>query len=196
LFPPLNTADFSPYLSQIKAINPPATYNFYAGADAVRFINQYAQFGLKDTVPLTGWTSLVNAQVLNGTGRNALGCITSSTYTSTLDSPENKAFVNAYVAKHKDVPDFYANFGYTGARVLVETVKALGGDLSNKERLVSAIEGVTFTDPRGPVRFDKATHLPVQNVYVLKTIEQAGTLSNNVIHTFSDVRDPGPRAKG
>lgn len=194
LFPPLGTADFSPYLSQIKAINPAATYNYYAGADAVRFVNQYTQFGLKDTIALTGWTSLVNSDVLSGTALNAVGCITSTTYTPTLDTLENKAFVNAYAAKYKQTPDFYANFGYTAARVLVETMKTVDGDLSNKERLVKAIEGVSFNDPRGPFRFDAVTHIPIQNVYVIKTEENAGTLSNNVIDTFRDVRDPGPKA--
>jgi branched-chain amino acid transport system substrate-binding protein len=193
-FPPLGTADFSPYLSRIKAINPPATYNFYAGADAVRFINQYVLLGLKDTIRLTGWTSLVNADALSGTAGNAIGCATSSTYADTLDTPENKMFVDAYVAKNKQVPDFYANFGYTGARILTEAVKAVDGDLSNRERVAKAIEAVSFKDPRGPFRFDAATHIPIQNVYVLRTDEKAGTLSNNVIHTFPDVRDPGPKA--
>jgi len=33
--------DFSPYLVDIKSINPPVTYDFMPGADAVRFIQQY-----------------------------------------------------------------------------------------------------------------------------------------------------------
>ena len=191
LFPPLGTADFSPYLSRIKAINPPATYNFYAGADAVRFINQYTLFGLKDTIRLTGWASLVATDVLASTGGNASGLITSSTYTNTLSNPESKAFVDAFAAKYKEVPDFYADFGYAAARTVVEAVKSVDGDLSNRERLTKAIEAVSFNDPRGPFRFDPATHIPIQNVYVLKTEGKVGALSNNAIHTFQDVRDPG-----
>jgi branched-chain amino acid transport system substrate-binding protein len=191
LYPPLGTADFSPYLSRIKAINPPATYNFYAGADAVRFINQYALFGLKDTIRLTGWASLVATDVLASTGGNAKGLITSSTYTSTLDNPESKAFAAAYSKKYNEVPDFYADFGHAAARVVVDAVKSVDGDLSNRERLTKAIEGVSFNDPRGPFRFDPVTHTPIQNVYVLRTEGEVGALENNAIHTFHDVRDPG-----
>ena len=56
IWPPLGTTDFSPYLTDIKSINPPVTYDFMPGADAVRFIQQYSEFGLKEKMPLTGFT--------------------------------------------------------------------------------------------------------------------------------------------
>src|SRR5271170_8060647 len=37
-WPPLGTTDFSAYLTDIKSINPPVTYDFMPGADAARFI--------------------------------------------------------------------------------------------------------------------------------------------------------------
>lgn len=194
LFPPLGTADYSSYLSQIKQIGPPATYNFYAGADAVRFVNHYTSFGLKDSIALTGWTSLVSADVLAGVGNSAVGCLTSSMYTDTLDTPENKTFVKAYVAKNGQPPNFYSDFGHAAARVLVEALRQVDGNTADKERLIAAVEGVKFNDPRGPFSFDPATHLPIQNVYVLKTSAGAGgVISNDVIKTFAGIRDPGPK---
>ena len=56
IWPPLGTTDFSPYLIDIKSINPPVTYDFMPGADAIRFIQQYSEFGLKEKMPLTGFT--------------------------------------------------------------------------------------------------------------------------------------------
>ena len=56
IWPPLGTQDFSPYLTDIKSINPPVTYDFMPGADAVRFIQQYSEFGLKEKMPLTDFT--------------------------------------------------------------------------------------------------------------------------------------------
>src|SRR5271170_1808061 len=38
IFPPLGTTDFSAYLTDIKSLNPPVTYDFMPGADAARFI--------------------------------------------------------------------------------------------------------------------------------------------------------------
>ena len=48
IYPPLGTTDFSPYLTDIKSINPPVTYNFMPGTDAVRYMQQYDEFGLKE----------------------------------------------------------------------------------------------------------------------------------------------------
>ena len=40
IYPPLGNNDFSPYLADIRNIDPPATFSFYAGTDAVRFVKQ------------------------------------------------------------------------------------------------------------------------------------------------------------
>ena len=58
IWPPLGTTDFSPYLTDIKSINPPVTYDFMPGADAMRFIQQYSEFGMKEKMPLTGFTMI------------------------------------------------------------------------------------------------------------------------------------------
>ena len=63
IWPPLGTTDFSPYLTDIKSINPPVTYDFMPGADAVRFIQQYSEFGLKEKMPLTGFT-IIDSQTV------------------------------------------------------------------------------------------------------------------------------------
>jgi len=51
IWTPLGTTDFSAYLTDIKSINPPVTYDFMPGADGVRFIQQYSEFGLKEKMP-------------------------------------------------------------------------------------------------------------------------------------------------
>ena len=44
IFPPSGTTDFSAYLTDIKSLNPPVTYDFMPGTDAVRFIQQYGEY--------------------------------------------------------------------------------------------------------------------------------------------------------
>ena len=68
IWPPLGTTDFSAYLTDIKSINPPVTYDFMPGADAVRFVQQYSEFGLKEKMPLTGFT-MIDSQI--GPARSA-----------------------------------------------------------------------------------------------------------------------------
>ncbi len=191
IFPPLGTADFSPYLTDIRSINPPATYSFFAGTDAVRFVKQYDEFGLKAKIPITGFSSLFDNDTFPGQGRSALGGLSSNIYTDTLDNPENRKFVAAHRAKHKDYPSLYTEYGYVAARVIADAVKATRGDTQNRERLSQAVAAVQFNAPRGPFRFDPVVHHPIQNVYIRQVAEVDGRIANKVIATVKEMRDPG-----
>ncbi|MSQ71264.1 MAG: ABC transporter substrate-binding protein [Betaproteobacteria bacterium] len=191
IYPPLGTNDFSAYLTDIRSINPPATYSFYGGTDAVRFVKQYDEFGLKGKIPITGFSSLFDNDTLPGQGRSALGGLSPNIYADTLDTPENKKFVAAHRAKHKDYPSLYTDYGYVAARVIADAVKATNGDTQNRERLSQAVAAVQFNAPRGPFRFDPVVHHPIQNVYIRQVAEVDGRITNKVIATIKDVRDPG-----
>src|SRR5207237_2972270 len=137
-YPPLGNADFSPYLADIRAIAPPATYNFYAGTDAVRFVRQYTELGLKQKIPMTGYASLVDADTYDGQGQSALGVITGNIYSDALANPQNQAFVAAYRAKYKTLPNLYSDYGYTTARAIVDALKLTNGD-TNTDKLSAAM---------------------------------------------------------
>src|SRR5215475_2745939 len=100
IWPPLGTTDFSPYLTDIKSINPPVTYNFMPGADAFRFVQQYFEFGLKEKMPLTGFT-MIDSQTTSSLGKAGIGVISALTFVDTLDNPEAKAFTTDFRAKYK-----------------------------------------------------------------------------------------------
>jgi branched-chain amino acid transport system substrate-binding protein len=189
IYPPLNTTDYSPYLTDIRSIAPAATFNFLIGSDAVRYVQQYEQFGLKDKIKLTGF-AVVDADTIPGQGKSALGAITTSIYTDTLNIPENTKFVAAFRAKYNAYPDFYSEYGYTAARVIVETLKATNGASSDKDQFAAAMAAVKFVAPRGPFSFDPATHNVIENVYIREAVEIDGRIANKVIATYPDVRVP------
>jgi branched-chain amino acid transport system substrate-binding protein len=193
IYPPLGTADFSPYLTDIRSISPPATYDFMPGADAVRFMQQYDEMGMKQKIPMTGF-ALVDSLSIKALGRAALDIITSTVYTDTVDNPESKKFVADYRAKYKSYPDLFSDYGFVAARVIADTLNAADGDTSNKDKLAEAMTKVSFDAPRGPFRFDPITHNPIQDVYICKCVElEGGRIGNKVIATYKDVRDPGSK---
>ena len=193
IYPPLGTTDFSPYLTDIRSINPPATYDFMPGADAVRFMQQYDELGMKQKIPMTGF-ALVDSLSIKALGRAALDIITSTVYTDTVDNPESKKFAADYRAKYKSYPDLFSDYGFVAARVIADTLKATDGDTSNKDKLAEAMTKVSFDAPRGPFRFDPVTHNPIQDVYICKCVElEGGRIGNKVIATYKDVRDPGSK---
>jgi branched-chain amino acid transport system substrate-binding protein len=192
IWPPLGTTDFSPYLTDIKSINPPVTYDFMPGADAVRFIQQYSEFGLKEKMPLVGFT-MIDSQMINTLGKSAVGVISALTYVDTIDNPESKKFVADYQAKYKTAPDLFADYGFVAARALAEALKAVDGDASNKDKLAEAMTKVSFKAPRGAFRFDPVTHNPIQDIYICQVIESGGKLTTKTLSTAKDVQDPGKK---
>src|ERR1700734_2809445 len=192
IWPPLNTSDYSPYLTDIKSINPPVTYDFMPGADAVRFIQQYSEFGLKEKMPLTGFT-IIDSQTVSALGKAAVGVISALTYVDTVDNPESKEFAASFKAKYNYSPDLFADYGYVSAKAIGEALKMTGGDASNKDKLAGAMSNVKFNAPRGPFRMDAATHNPIQDIYICQVIDSGSGISTKILSTAKDVQDPGKK---
>jgi branched-chain amino acid transport system substrate-binding protein len=192
IWPPLGTTDFSPYLTDIKSINPPVTYDFMPGADAFRFIQQYSEFGLKEKMPLTGFT-IIDSQTLTTLGKAGVGVISALTYVDTVDNPESKKFAADYQAKYKSSPDLFADYGYVAAKALGEALKMVDGDTSNKDKLAEAMTKVKFDAPRGPFRMDPVTHNPIQDIYIAQIIERDNKITTKILATLKDVQDPGKK---
>jgi branched-chain amino acid transport system substrate-binding protein len=189
VFPPLGNNDFGPYLSKIAESKTPGVFCFFAGSDAVRFVKQFAEYGLKGKVALTGAGFMLEEDVLPPQGESAVGGLSSLNYAYTLDNPENKAFKEAYIKKFKQEPNLYSVYGYDSARALVEAVNQINGKTEEKEKFVKAIEGVKFASPRGPMSFDPVTHHAINNVYVRRVEMVDGKPHNVVIHNFGPITD-------
>ncbi|MCK9988458.1 MAG: branched-chain amino acid transport system substrate-binding protein [Azoarcus sp.] len=195
IYAPLGTTDYSVYLADIKAINPPVVYAFFAGSDALRFVKQFEEQGLKGRIKLASSGFMVESDVLPAQGRAALAILNAQHYADTLDNPENRKFVADYHAKFNEFPSVYAEYGYVAARVLHDALKATGGDTSKVEALSAAVLKTRFNAPRGPVSIDPTTHSVVHNVYLREVAEVDGRITNKVLSTIAqDLRDP-PKAE-
>jgi branched-chain amino acid transport system substrate-binding protein len=181
------TSDYQPFLTSIQSSGARATFCFFSGAEAITFVQQYAQFGLASSIPLYGSGFLTEGNVLPQQGDAALGVQTTLHYSDQLDNPENAAFVETYTAAHGEAPSCFAVQTYDAANVLnraLRTATALDGDA-----LVAALGGVgTIEDsPRGPWTFENQT--PRQNIYLRRVENVGGTLVNAV------VADLGPQSQ-
>jgi branched-chain amino acid transport system substrate-binding protein len=192
-YPKLGETDYAPVLTKIRQSGAKAVYAFFSGTDAVNFVKQYDQFGLKGAMKLTGAGFLTEPDVLPAQGRSALGTITGHFYTPQLDSPVNKKFVSDFKAKFGGkTPDGFACQGHDTAEVIVRALKAVNGNTQDKDKLVAAIEKVEFDSPRGRFRFDPKTHNVIQPfIYVREVKEVAGGLDNVPIDKIANVADPG-----
>ena len=192
-YPKLGETDYAPYLTKIKQSGAKAVFAFFSGTDAVNFVKQYDQFGLKQSIKLTGAGFLTEPDVLPAQGGAAVGVITGHFYTPLLDNPTNHRFVKEFREKFfGKVPDGFACQGYDTAEVIVRAVKAVNGNTQDKDKLVEAIAKVEFESPRGHFRFDPKTHNVIQPfIYIREVREVYGGLNNVPIDKVADVKDPG-----
>jgi len=190
VLPPLNNTDYAPYIAQVQKLNAEASYHFYSGSDAVRFIQQAAQYGLTKT-RITGAGFMVEQDVLPAQGADALGIYSPLHWALTLQNPVNLAFTREYKARFNRDASVFALQGYDAARTIVEALNKTGGDVGNKDRFAEAMAGVRFDSPRGPFELDPNTHNVVQTIYV-RQVRRVGTgIANVVFDNLGRVKDPG-----
>jgi branched-chain amino acid transport system substrate-binding protein len=192
-YPKLGETDYAPYLTKIRQSKAKAVFAFFSGTDAVNFVKQYDQFGLKQTTKLTGAGFLTEPDVLPAQGNSALGIITGHFYSPLLDNPTNKKFVKDFRAQYGGkVPDGFACQGYDTAEVIIRALRAVNGNTQDKDKLVDAIAKVEFDSPRGRFRFDPKTHNVIQPfIYIRKVEETALGLNNVPFDKVANVQDPG-----
>ena len=173
------TTDWQPYLSKVQNSGAKALYVFYAGAEAVNFVKQYNSFGLHDTIQLFGAGFLTEGGVLAAQGQAADGVRTSLHYSSLLDTPENKKFVEAYATAYDGKqPTVYSVQAYDAAAVLDKALKDAGG--TSGEDIAKALDGVgKIASPRGAWSFDK-NHNPDQP-YFLRVVRAVNGGFGNVV---------------
>jgi branched-chain amino acid transport system substrate-binding protein len=188
VFPKLNTMDYAPFLTAIDVKGADAVYGFLAGTDAVRFVQQYEEFGLKKRLPLFGHNVLTDDPYLPSIGEAALGIITGGHYVYTLDTPRNRAFVKAYSGKYGETPSRYNELGYTSANLIGAVTEALKGEIEDIPQVAKELKRVSnqIEVPSGPVAFDKYNQR-ILNIYILKVEKRDGKLANVVIGKIEKV---------
>lgn len=181
------TQDFGPYIAQAQASGADALFVFYAGGEAISFVNQYASFGAGDDLPLYGSGFLTSQLYVDAQGQSAEGVITALHYVPTIDNAENAAFVAAFRDATGRVPSEYAVQGYDAARALIEALETGARD---RETLGAALRQVSFDGPRGALSIDPATNNVVQPIYVYETVQGANGMTQTVLAQLPAEADP------
>jgi branched-chain amino acid transport system substrate-binding protein len=186
IFTPLTTMDFGPYLISISKEADVGLVFYPGGPPSIRFIKQYGEYGLKSRLPLYGYPATVDEEGLPEQGAAAVGFKGASFYFSTIDTPENKAFVKDYMSKYGKPPTWFAASGYIEAQAIDEAAKKLGGKVQDREAFVKALKAVRLKTPAGTFRFDERNE-PVQPRYTIEIREvEKGRLAPVIIDTIPE----------
>ena len=182
--------DFSAELAKVRSVKPDAVFIFYPGKHGVQFFKQYAQSGLKGNIPLYS-VFAIDALSLPRIGDLVEGTLMTQFWAPDLATPVSKIFVQDYRKKYGRYPTFYAAQSYDTIMLIDSAVRAVNGDLSNKDGMRAAMRRAAFPSVRGPFRYGN-NHMPIQNFYLRKVVKDAeGNYTTSIVKTvYTNHQDP------
>jgi len=188
IFTPIGTKDYASYLTQLKEAD--ALFAFYQPGDGLRFLKQYAGFGIKDRLPVLTTAGMVNSVTLPAVGDPALGVMMANHLApkgAFPDRPEYVQFAQDFEAKYGHEPQDGAIQCMTGIQVISRALEAVNGDVENALAFLSAAKKVRFEALHSPFRIEPENNSVSQNVRVVRFVKKDGKMDFETLHIFEDV---------
>jgi branched-chain amino acid transport system substrate-binding protein len=164
VYSPIGTKDFSTYITKIRQSGADACFLVLQGDDNAAFLSQAHEYRLGDKVQLI--TSIVDLNSIHAVGDASLGLAGSTRYTFTIDTPANKAFVEAWKKEYGTEPDVFEGEQYQACQMLqagIEKAQAIEAD-----KLRPALETAAIDSIKGHVAMRACDHQTVQGGYIVK----------------------------
>ena len=182
--------DYAPYLTTLKDAD--ALVAWYDGSDAIRFLTQVHEYGIRKRMPLVGafhgsfFAFFILNRMSPAAAEAVIGEYCVTPYTHLLDNETNKKFVAEFMKKFKR-PPFESDVGpYEASLVAIEALKTTGGDTS-PDKLKKAILELKMDTPGGPLVFDPKTRCRIRDIYIFKVDKQEGQFVWVPVHTYNNV---------
>lgn len=187
---PIGNKDFSSVIAAIPD-DVDAIYVALGGADAVNFLTQYQQSG--GTAPLIGGSITVDQTVLTSQGKLRevlIGTPSAGPVADTNDTPEWKAFVEAYKKQPNAFPSpsLFAHAYYVNTKAALAALEEVGADVSDDgKKLREALSKLTIDTPTGKVSLDKNRNATA-DIYLTEVTEGSdGNLYNKLVKVVPQV---------
>ena len=169
IFAPLDTTDFTSYMEQVLNSGAEAYIVTWAGGGFVPLMQAATDLGVGETMDL-GATFIDNTLMPVWYG-NTVGSTAGILYHySAPDNAANDFLVAETKARYGVMPDLFAADGMNAAIMLVEGLKATGGDAS-ADALLGIFEGMSFEGPKGTVYIRPEDHVAIQDMYILTLVD-------------------------
>jgi len=168
---PLSAQDFTPFAQQVKQQKTDLLFVAWAGTTAPamwRALEQQGVFGSVDKVV----TGLAERATYPTFGPVAAKISFLSHYV--FSAPRNKVndfLVNA-MRKRSQVPDLFTPDGFVAGQMIVRAIER--GSPTDVEKMISALEGWSFTGPKGQQTIRASDHAMLQPMFQVKLEEKSG----------------------
>lgn len=175
LLVPLSAQDFTPYAQRLRQMNPDLVFVAWAGATAPAMWNALDQQGIFDNVDtvVTGLAERVTWPTY-GAGLSKIKFL--NHYNAT--APKNKVndWLVAKMKRRGQAPDLFTPDGFVAAQMIVRALKA---SPTNVDRMVSSLEGWSFTGPKGQQTIRAEDHAMLQPMFLVQLRQNGNRYTAN-----------------
>ncbi|MEA3230648.1 MAG: ABC transporter substrate-binding protein [Thermodesulfobacteriota bacterium] len=159
-------------IQALAAAKPEAVYNVTFGGDLAKFVREGKLRGFfKNTFVvslLTGEPEYIDPLK----GEAPEGWLVTGYPWNDIKTPAHDKFLASYQKKFNDYPRTGSLVGYNVMMAVAAMLKKAG--TTDTEKMVDAMEGLTYNSPVGPVHFRKIDHQSTMGAYVGYTALQDG----------------------
>ena len=181
---PMDASDWTPVISKIRNEKPDALISSTAGgAPNVTLTKQLRASGLSVLFGNLG----VDEGTAKAIGADAAGTYVSQSYLTSIDTPENKAFIAGLQKKfgaEMKTPNDLSEPEYDGIYLYKAAVERAGS--TDSDKVLKALSEVSFTGARGKISMDQEHHAAL--TMYLGQVQDDGSVK--VIEKFPNV-SPG-----
>lgn len=170
--PPLGKVDAGAVVQALADSKPDAIFNVLFGADLSKFVREGNTRGLfKDRTVVSVLTG--EPEYLDALKDEAPdGWIVTGYPWYGIDTPEHKAFLDAYKKKYNDYPRLGSVVGYSMIKSAAAGIAKAKSTESNK--LVAAFEGLVVDTPFGKISYRAEDHQSTMGAFVGRTKNDNG----------------------
>ena len=187
LWNPLNTADFSSYLTQVPDSGADVVLIQQGGADAIRFVKQWSEFGYKGRFALLSSQVGLDQSVLRAMGPEAEGLISAGHWSEGRQEATTQEFVQAYLREHNQLPSYFVAALYSAAQWIAAATERVNGNARDRQAFLDAVRTTEVDSPMGRLKLDPYGN-PTLNIYIRRVErDPAGRLWNVPISTYENV---------
>jgi branched-chain amino acid transport system substrate-binding protein len=177
---PTSAKDFTPFAQKIKKKRPDLLFVAWAGDSTAAMWQALAQQGVfQATTTVTGLGNTASYPDYSAAGSKLK--FLSYYFAQAPDNKVNNKMVSAIKADGK-TPDIFSPDGFVAAQMITHAVQQAGGD-QDVDKMVSALEGWTFTAPKGKETIRAQDHAMIQPMYVATLSKKSGKYEPKLVKT-------------
>jgi branched-chain amino acid transport system substrate-binding protein len=102
-------------------------------------------------------------------------------------NPANLWLVTNHYQRFQSPPDFFTAGGFSAAMAIVSALKKTNAD-TNTEKLITAMEGMSFDTPKGTMTFRKEDHQAMQSMYHFRVAPGAKQGAMADLHLVKEIK--------